>query len=45
MSGKVWMMHTVENGKPVCRPLTQERVDAVRALARKPKKPKKGGRR
>jgi hypothetical protein len=42
---KVWMIYTVEDGKPVCRPLTQERVNAVRARARKPRKAKKGGRR
>jgi hypothetical protein len=45
MLRKVWMIHYVENGKFVWRPLTQERVDAVRARARKPKKTKKGGRR
>ena len=42
---KIWMIYTVEDGNPVCRPLTQERVDAVRANALKPRKAaKKGGR-
>jgi len=45
MPRKVWMIHYVEDGKYVWRPLTQERVDLVRALVRKPKKrkTKKGG--
>jgi len=37
------MIHYVEDGKYVWRPLTQERVDAVRARARNPRKTKKGG--
>jgi len=42
MPRKVWMIHYVENGEYVWRPLTQERVDAVRARARNPRKTKKG---
>lgn len=44
MPRKVWTIHYVEGGKFVWRPLTQERVDAVRARARKHRKTKKGGR-
>jgi len=35
MNSKVWMIHYFENGEYVWRPLTQERVDAVRNRAKK----------